>query len=140
VRLAEKRRLGKGAYLLSALRVLSAWDTENLQVKVNGNTVLCHSVIVCNAAKYGGNFLLSPQGDIFSPGFQVVCIKGGRLTYFKLALLLGLGKVGGSKCVTIFPASEIEISGGKAVQLDGDYFGCAPLHLRSIPDFLRLIV
>jgi diacylglycerol kinase family enzyme len=33
----------------------------------------------------------------------------------------------------------LEVSGDKAVQLDGDYFGCAPLRIRSIPDFLRLI-
>jgi diacylglycerol kinase (ATP) len=140
VRLTEKRRLGKGAYLLSALRVLSAWDTENLEVKASGRTVVCHSVIVCNAAKYGGNFILSPQGDLFTPGFQVICISGGRRTYFKLFLLLALGKAGASRSVTIFPATEIEVSGGKAVQLDGDYFGCAPVRLSSIPDFVRVIV
>ena len=139
VRLGEKRLVGKGAYLLSALRVLSNWDLGELKVTGGGRSLSCHSVIVCNAARYGGNFLLAPEGDLFSPGFQVLCIRGGRLTYLRLALLLGLNLVCASSKVVSFPASELEVAGDKAVQLDGDYFGCAPLRIRSIPDFLRLI-
>jgi diacylglycerol kinase (ATP) len=140
VRLAEKKIVGKAAYVLSALRMLSAWDTEELEVSADGRKVTCHSVIICNAAKYGGNFVLSPRGDLFTPGFQVICISGGPMTYFRLFLLLALGRVGSSKSVTIFPATDIEVAGGKAVQLDGDYFGCAPVRLRSIADFVRVIV
>ena len=140
VRLREKRVVGKGAYLLSALRVLFAWDSDELKVTGGGRNVVCHSVIVCNAAKYGGNFLLSPQGGLFTTGFQVVCIKGGRLSYLKLFMLLTMGRAASSRCVTIFAADEVEIAGGKAIQMDGDYVGCAPLRLRSIPDFVRVIV
>jgi YegS/Rv2252/BmrU family lipid kinase len=140
VRLSEKKRIGKGAYFLSALRVIRAWDSEELQVVGGGRTLSCHSAIVCNAGKYGGNFVLAPGGDIFTPGFQVVCIKGGRFTYLKLFLLLALGRIAASRSVTTFAATELEVSGGKAVQLDGDFFGCAPLRLTSIPAFVSLIV
>jgi len=140
VRLSEKRRIGKGAYLLSAMRLLFAWDRNRLQVAGAGKTLSCHSVIVCNAAKYGGDFSLAPEADLFSPGFQVLCINGGRLTYLKLALLLALGRAACSRSVARFGASELLVSGTKAVQLDGDYFGDGPLRLRSIPDFVRLIV
>jgi diacylglycerol kinase (ATP) len=139
VRLGEKKLLGKGAYLLSALRVLANWDLGELRVSAGGRSLSCHSVIVCNAARYGGNFLLAPEGDLFSPGFQVLCIKGGRLAYLGLALLLGLNRAAASSSVTVFPATELEIAGDKAVQLDGDYFGSAPLKLRSVADFVRLI-
>ena len=139
VRLGEKKLVGKGAYLLSALRVLADWDRGELRVTGGGRSLSCHSVIVCNAARYGGDFLLAPQGDLFSPGFQVLCITGGRLTYLRLALLLGLNRAAASRSVTAFRASELEVSGDKAVQLDGDYFGCAPLKIRSIPEFVRLI-
>jgi diacylglycerol kinase (ATP) len=140
VRHEEKRLLGKGAYLLSALRLIFAWDREELQVVCAGKSLSCDSVIVCNAGKYGGNFQLAPEGAIFSPGFQVFCIRGGRLSYLKLAFLLALGRVRASRSVTILKASELEISGRKAIQLDGDFFGCAPLRIRSVPDFVRLIV
>jgi diacylglycerol kinase family enzyme len=140
VRLREKRVVGAGAYLLSALRVLFGWDSGEFQITCGGRSLSCHSVIVCNASRYGGDFLLAPQGDLFSPGFQVLCIRGGRLTYLKLALLLTLGRAATSRSVTAFLATELEASGDKAVQLDGDFFGFAPLRLRSIPDFVRLIV
>jgi diacylglycerol kinase (ATP) len=140
VRLAEKRMLGKGAYLLSALRVLFAWDSERLQVSAGGRSLSCHSVIVCNTAKYGGDFVLAPEADLFSPSLQVVCIKGGRLSYLKLFLRLWLGRPPQDRSVEILAAGELEVSGEKAVQLDGDFFGCGPLRLRTIPGFLRLIV
>lgn len=140
VRLREKRALGKGAYALSALRLLRDWDRSEMKVACNGKSFSCHSVIVCNASRYGGNFILAPQGDIFSPGFQVVCIKGGVFTYLKLACQLALGRVADSSSVTITGASELEIKGGKAVQLDGDYLGSGGVRFRSIPDFVRLIV
>ena len=139
VRLGEKKLVGKGAYLLSALRILARWDRGELQVTGGGRSLSCHSVIVCNASRYGGNFLLAPEADLFSPGFQVLCIKGGRLSYLRLALLLGLNRVAASRSVTLFQASELEVAGDKAVQLDGDYFCRAPLTLRSIPGFVRLI-
>lgn len=140
VRLSEKRVLGKGAYLLSALRVLWGWDRTELKVSGGGRSVSCHGVIVCNAARYGGEFVLAPEADLFTPGFQVVSIRGGRLAYLKLALCLALGLRPASREVTLFTASELELSGEKAVQLDGDYFCCTPIRIRSVPDLVRLIV
>ena len=140
VRLGEKRLIGKGAYLLSALRLLAAWDRSELQVKGGGRSLSCHSAIVCNAARYGGEFVLAPQADLFTPGFQVVCISGGRAGYLKLALLIALGKLPSSRQVTLFPAGDLELSGAKAVQLDGDYFCDTPLRIRSVPGLVRLIV
>jgi len=140
VRLNEKRVLGKGAYLLSALRVLAAWDDSELEVSGGGRSIRCHGVVVCNAARYGGDLVLAPDADLFSPGFQVVCIKGGRFAYLKLALLLLLGRVTSSREIAVFPASELEISGDKAVQLDGDYFCRTPLRIASVADLVRLIV
>ena len=140
VRLGEKRAFGKGAYLLAALRLLFFWDESLVQVTGGGRSVACHSVIVSNAAKYGGNFVLAPGGDLFSPGLQVACIGGGRFAYLAHALRLVLGNFSASRLVEIFTAEELEVTGEKAVQLDGDFFGLAPAHFRSIPDFLRMIV
>ena len=140
VRLSEKRLLGKGAYLLSALRVLLSWDRSELRVTGGGQSLSCHGVIVCNAAKYGGNFVLAPEADLFSPGFQVLCIKGGRLAYLKLGLMLLSGRGAVSRELTSFAATELELSGDKAVQLDGDYFCCTPLRIRTLPELVRLVV
>ncbi|QXE89300.1 YegS/Rv2252/BmrU family lipid kinase [Geomonas subterranea] len=140
VRLCEKRTLGKGAYVLSALRTLWNWDASRLTVAGGGRSVSCHGVIVCNASKYGGNFILAPEADLFAPGFQVLCISGGRLAYLGLALGLLNGTAVFSSHVNSFSAAALEISGDKAVQLDGDYVCPTPVSIRTVPDLVRLVV
>ncbi|QWV94144.1 YegS/Rv2252/BmrU family lipid kinase [Geomonas oryzisoli] len=140
VRLSEKRALGKGAYVLSALRALWNWDASQLTVTAGEKSVACHGVIVCNAAKYGGNFRLAPEADLFTPGFQVLCISGGRLAYLGLALGLLNGTAVFSSHVTCFTGEALEISGEKAVQLDGDYVCPTPIAVRTVPDLVRLVV
>ncbi len=92
VRLREKRVVGKGAYLLSAARLLRNWERERLVVMAGGRRIECHSVVVCNAARYGGGFILAPGADLFTPEFQVACITAGtRSAYLRLALCHHLG-------------------------------------------------
>jgi len=141
VRLGEKKVIGKGAYILAALRQLVDWDSEPLQIRIDGRDMECHSAVVCNGAKYGGDFVLAPSADIFMPGFQVVCIKDGRRrTYAKLALDTLRGR--GAQCVgvTTIPARVLEIPGSKAVQVDGDYWGHGPLRITAVENFARVIV
>lgn len=140
VRLSEKRAIGKGAYVLSALRTLWNWDASQLKVTGGGRSVSCHGVIVCNASKYGGNFVLAPEADLFAPGFQVLCISGGRLSYLGLALGLLNGTAAFSSNVTSFQAATLEIAGEKALQLDGDYVCPTPVAIRTLPDLVRLVV
>ncbi len=77
VRLCEKRIIGKGAYFLAALRLLVNWESGRLHVLAKEGEFDCHSVIVCNAAKYAGKFLLARQVDLFTPRFEVICVSGG---------------------------------------------------------------
>jgi diacylglycerol kinase (ATP) len=141
VRTREKRLFKKGAYVLSALRVLRAWDSSRFEV-VSGSTVInCHSVIVCNGAKYGGNTLFAPGASLFQPEFQVVCIENNtRRGYLKTlpSLLAGQGLKGTG--IISFSAQELEIRGSKPLQADGDYYFDAPVRIRSIPDFVKIIV
>ena len=141
VRLEEKRALGKGAYLLSALRRMVAWDRQRLKIKADGSSMECHSAIVCNGSKYGGDFVLAPEADIFVPGFQVVCVKGDRRrTYLQLALAMAAGRLPSGGNFTSFYARDLEICGGKAVQVDGDYCCHAPLKITTVANFVRMIV
>lgn len=141
VRTREKRLLKKGAYVLSALRVLRAWDSSRFEVVSDSKVINCHSVIVCNGAKYGGNILFAPGASLFQPEFQVVCIENNtRRGYLKTlpSLLAGQGLKGSG--IISFPAQELEIRGSKPLQADGDYYFDAPVRIRSIPDFLKIIV
>lgn len=141
VRLGEKKIIGKGAYLLSALRTLAAWDRQQMEIRADGRVVECHGAVVCNGAKYGGDFVLAPAADIFTPGFQVVCVRGAkRRTYLKLALDLVAGRAPQGKDIAVFTARELEISGNKAIQADGDYCCHAPVRITAVEDFVRVIV
>ncbi|HTP64698.1 MAG TPA: diacylglycerol kinase family protein [Geobacteraceae bacterium] len=141
VRLTEKRVLGKGAYLLAAARLLRFWERERLQVEVRGRRIDCHSAVVCNAARYGGGFLLAPGTDIFAPGFQILCIAAeSRRAYLKLALAVISGRVAHDRNITFSTAEELTISGNKAVQVDGDYCCRTPVRITAHGGFARLIV
>ncbi|GFE57568.1 diacylglycerol kinase family protein [Geobacter sp. AOG1] len=141
VRLGEKRVVGKGAYVLSAMRRLAAWDREPLRIRADGREVECHSAVICNGARYGGDFVLAPGADIFTPGFQLVCIKGcTRRTYARLTLELLRGLVPTEPGVITFPARLLEISVPKAVQVDGDYAGRSPLRITAVEKFVKVLV
>lgn len=138
---AEKKRFGKGAYVLSALRTLAAWDGRPMEVTAGGERRLCHSVIVCNAARYGGNFVLAPGADMFGPGFRVVCFEGTRRRdYLGIALKVLAGKGSGGAGVTILDADELTIGGNKAVQVDGDFICHGPVTISAVADFAQMVV
>lgn len=136
----EKRLFGKGAYILSVLRLLVAWKHERFEVNAAGQRLRCHSVIVCNAANYGGSFRLAPAADIFSPTLEVLCVESNRRRDY-LRLLGGvIAGRGSGRSATVISAREVEIHGGMAMQLDGDYFCRAPVTISAQENFVRLIV
>jgi YegS/Rv2252/BmrU family lipid kinase len=141
VREREKRVVGKGAYLLSAARLLYKWERERLEVTAGGRRIECHSVIVSNAARYGGGFILTPGADLFTPEFQVTCITADtRSAYLRLALAVISGRVMENRDIVRFGATELMVSGKKATQADGDYCCDAPVRITASRGFARLVV
>ncbi len=135
-----KRLLKQGAYGLSALKNSLQWDRGNLQIQINDRTVTCHSVIVCNASRYGGDFLLAPGCPAFTPGLTAICVQqNSRRAYLRLALDLFRGNVTENPGLLLISADECEITGIKPVQIDGDFVGYSPARLRTLPDFARII-
>ncbi len=141
VRLGEKRWLKEGAYLLSAFRVLGNWERETLEIVADGERWECHTAVVCNSSRYGGDFMLARDADVFSPGFRVVCIKGAtRWGYVKLALRVLMGRGAAGPGVELFTARELQFAGGKAIQADGDYIGRGAGSIRAVEGFARIVV
>jgi diacylglycerol kinase (ATP) len=141
LRMDEKRRLGKGAYLLSAARRMVNWNRDLFEAVVDGNTIRCHSLVVCNASRYGGGFVLAPQADIFSPGLQALCVTGeNRAAYARLIMAAAAGRVKENSSYSLISGREFSVSGDKAVQLDGDYFCRGPVRISSVEGFTNLIV
>lgn len=139
VRLREKRLLKKGAYLLSALRCLLKWPQGRFLVIADGRTLECHSVIICNGARYGGNLTLIPDVDISEPSLDLFCITTeNRLSYLKIIMSVLSGRKCRCSDVTLLRAVQVEICGNRPIQVDGDSCGLAPVKIGIIADFARI--
>jgi len=136
-----KRLLKQGAYALSALISVFKWDSSKIEVITSDRQIECHSVIVCSASRYGGDFIIAPEGDLFSPELTAVCIrKNERRSYLRLGYELLRGKADTNSERIPLSAGGIEIRGTKPIQIDGDFIGYSPARITSVPDFARIIV
>jgi len=141
VTLKRKKRFGKGAYLLSALEQLRHWETGRLRVITPDADFSCHSVIVCNAASYGGAFTLAHGANIFSPSLELVAVSGtSRTDQLQLALETLKGGNGGAGGIIRLTAERIRIEGAKPLQADGDDWGDAPVEIVAEKEYARIIV
>lgn len=139
VRPQEKRFLKKGAYLLSALRILLRWPRGRFSVVADGAALECHSVIICNGARYGGNLELVPEADISEPWLDLFCITSeSRRSYLGIIASVLLGRSRERIDVKRLRASRITVGGDRPVQLDGDGCGRAPVKVGVLPDFARI--
>jgi len=135
----RKKRFGKGAYLLSALEQLRHWETGRLRVITEGADFSCHSVIVCNAARYGGAFTLAHGASIFSPSLELVAVGGSsRTDQLQLALQTLKGGSGAAGIIRL-AAERIRIEGAKPLQADGDDWGDSPVEIIAENEYARII-
>jgi YegS/Rv2252/BmrU family lipid kinase len=136
-----KRMLRQGAYLLSALKSAIVWDSTVFEISAPEGDAECHSAIICNASRYGGNFILSPDSSPFSSGLSAVCITGTtRRTYLSSALNLFRDKAGTSRDMIRIDASSFEVRGKRPIQIDGDFIGYGPARISELANFARIIV
>ena len=134
-----KRGFSKGAYLLSALGRLAAWERGELQITTENRQLTCHSIIACNAAHYGGPFRLAPQASIFAPTLELLAVTSISR---RGALALAAEALGGWRHSSLerFSAQRLVIAGTKPVQIDGDDWGDTPVEIRAESNFARIIV
>jgi len=140
VSLGEKKLLGKSAYLLSALRCLASWDSSELQVTTETEQFSCGSLIICNAARYGGSFSLSPSASIFSPAFEIIAIKNSSRSIAIRAIARAATGLIDTGLLHRTTASKIRVSGLKPVQADGDDWGDAPVDMLAEPNYARILI
>ncbi|MCX5720065.1 MAG: diacylglycerol kinase family lipid kinase [Nitrospirae bacterium] len=135
-----KKFSGKGAYVYSGLKTLLTFNPGELTFDSDGKTYHGYSAIIGNAAKYGGNFKITPDARLTDPFFYLCIFKGRkRVDILKYLFGIVLGKHLRFKDIEYVKASAIEIQGNTHVQIDGDYFGMTPVKVEIVTDILRLI-
>lgn len=136
-----KRFLKQGAFAISALRNCLGWERENIEAVTPAGNLACHTAVVCNASRYGGDFVLAPDETPFAPGFTLACVMGeDRRTYLRLAWDLFRGRVAKNGDLLRMSVSGLEIRGRRPIQIDGDFVGYGPARVTAVADFARIIV
>lgn len=136
-----KRRIGRFAYLVSALRLLLVGYTPQLEVSIdNAAPRPAQTVIVGNGRLYGGRFSLTPGAALADPDFEVLLIeRPGRLPLLRTALRMLLGRAVARSDGRLVKARRIDVAGTAALQLDGDAVGTTPTSFSIEPAALILI-
>ncbi|HMK48986.1 MAG TPA: diacylglycerol kinase family protein [Thermodesulfovibrionales bacterium] len=135
-----KRYSGKGAYIVSGMKTLCGFDPEMLTLRTNGETFHGYSAIIGNAARYGGNFKVTPEADISAPYLDVCIFQGkSRLDILRYVAGVAAKRHLTFRDVAYLRAEHVEIQGAAHIQIDGDYLGMAPARVEVVRDALKLI-
>lgn len=135
-----KKYSGKGAYILSGIKTLCGFDPDPLTFRVDGKTYHGYSAIIGNAARYGGNFRITPEADIAVPSLEICIFQGrSRLDILRYVAGVAAKKHLTFKDVEYLRAERIDIEGHAHIQIDGDYMGMSPARIEVERDALNLI-
>lgn len=138
-----KRRVGKGAYLWEAARLLRRFDFPEYRVSLDGVSHSAASVIVAKGHFYGGRFVCAPEARLEEPLFQVCLFaRPGAWNALRYAAALGLGRLGRLPDYRVLPAREVRIEGpeGDPAQGDGDIIARLPVSVRVLPKALKIVM
>lgn len=136
-----KRKLypKKLAYILSGLSTLLSYSPIELKI-LNGEPKKAYTVVVAKASCYGGNFKIAPDADLKDPYFYVFLSKT-KSKILTLGHIIGIifGKHIKMRQTEYFKTEYLKILGNAHVQIDGDYFGKAPVEIKIVKRALNLV-
>ena len=140
--LALKRRLGKLAYVFTALRIGFRRKGVPLTVTIDGTDHTAKYAIATNARHYGGPFVICPHTDASEGDLYMLLIgRDDPWATFLLGVALLCGRVHKTRAAKLIPFKKVRISAScpAAAQVDGDPFGVTPLEVESTGQYIRLI-
>jgi YegS/Rv2252/BmrU family lipid kinase len=141
---AEKRRLGRGAYLLESLRQLRRYDFPAMALALDGAAFQpAANVIISKGRYYAGRFRCLPGADPLRPGFAV--LRFTRASAFD-AMLAGLSlplhmmhRLPGASLLHA-DSVALRAEGAVPAQADGDFAGPLPLRVENTPQPIPFLV
>jgi len=139
---ALKRRLGKGAYVWAALKLVFRFPFADYDVTVDGVAYRARSVVVANGRCYGGGAVIAPAADLGRASFQVCLFENvGALNIGLHAAALFSGRLHRLGGVRIVTGRDIRISSDAAepVQGDGDVIARLPVEITIADRRLDLV-
>ncbi len=141
VKLALKRRLGKGAYIAEALRQLGVFAFPRYRIFLDGTAYEAAGAVIAKARYYAGPYSCAPEARLDDTDFHVCLFESpGRLATIRYAMALARGTLAGRADYRILRARRVSIEGppGDPVQGDGDVIAALPLEVEMVPGALNL--
>ncbi len=141
--LALKRKLGKLAYVLTALKIGLTRRSTDLVIEIDGQTVSGKLAVATNGRCYGGPFVICPDASVTKAGLQMLILeKDDPLSAIRFGFALLLGRVHKARGVKLMPFDRARIMSKTpvAVQIDGDPFGTTPVEIEVSRSSLEIVV
>jgi YegS/Rv2252/BmrU family lipid kinase len=142
--IALKRRVGKAAYVIGALRQMFRFGFPTYRVRIDDGPVLdAASVIVAKGRFYGGRHVVAPKARLDAPYFQVCLFeRKGVFHMLRYALALARGTLPQARGYRILEGTHITIDGPPAdpIQGDGDILGQVPAAIDIAPMPVHLVM
>ena len=137
-----KRRFGKGAFVLCALRTWVAGPRPRIRVETDGSVRYAEWVVVANVSRYAGPYVLAPGADPDSQELTVCLFaRAGRFALASALLRTVCGATVQVPGLTILRGHDVAVSAPVRVpvQIDGDAAGTLPLRLAATTDRIRVL-
>ncbi len=133
--LSLKRRYGRLAYALQAVRELVSYRPDPCYVSIDGgHPIQAWSVVVAKGRRYGGRFHLAREADVRAPDLHVCLFeRPGRLGVVAAAAGMALGIVHKVPGYRVLRGTRVRVVGnhGAPVQVDGDRGWRLPVDIRA---------
>ena len=140
---AEKRRLGRGAYMLEGLRQIRAYPFPEFSVALDdARAVPATSVIISKGRLYAGPYRALPGASPLHAGFSVLRFgHAGAVTALLAGLSLPLHALHRLPGATLERAGTVRLAGQPVpCQADGDAAGDLPVEVRDAPHAIPFMV
>jgi len=136
-----KKKIGRVAYLYSALRTFWRGDFPTIEAVVEGGVVTAKCVVVANSKYYGGRFVLDRDAGALQPGLTLIAIRDLSLaSLLALVVYLATGRVDRGGRLVKLPVERVVLRAKHvATQIDGDFLGETPLEICAGADTVDLL-
>ena len=137
-----KKRIGKGAFWVSGLSHLATWNPRPFTLEIEGTSYSATFAAIGNAARYGGDLMITPRARLDEPLFEICIIDTfSRFRYLHLlSYAMREGMPHDKKGVRFMKSAVVRALGNAPVQVDGEVIGHLPMRFEISPHSLEVIV
>lgn len=137
-----KRGIGRFAYVVAALKILSTWQPSPLIVTLaDGSKEQVEGVIIGNGRLYGGSFSLTPHACLEADTFEVLLLRrSSRWALLRAGLCALRHRPPAPWDGTLLHTPRLTISGEAPIQIDGDDFSDLPCTFATLPGAITLVL